>query len=75
MMSRATSVDPADLFFQHLAAIREYVEQVFVEGDTLSTQQEADRTTLMLEFFDVGSLCEFTQKQLVTLVYAELLNV
>lgn len=75
MMSHRTSVDPADLFFQHLAAIREYVEQVFVEDDTLSSQQEADKAALMFEFFDVGSQCEFTQKQLVSLVYAELLDV
>ncbi len=74
-MSLKASVDPADLFFQHLAAISGYVEQVFVEDDTLSTQQEADKMALMLEFFDVGSQCEFTQRQLVTLVYAELLDV
>ena len=74
-MSRTTSVDPADLFFQHLAAVRTYVEQVFVEDDTLSTHQEADKMALMLEFFDVGFQCEFTQKQLVTLVYADLLDV
>ena len=73
-MSRTTSVDPADLFFQHLAAVRTYVEQVFVENDALSTHQETDKTTLMLEFFDVGVQCEFTQKQLVTLVYADLLD-
>ena len=74
-MSRSTSVDPADLFFQHLAAIREYVEQVFVEDDALSTHQEVDKAILMLEFFDVGVQCDFTQKQLVTLVYADLLDV
>ena len=74
-MSLTASVDPADLFFQHLAAVRAYVEQVFVEDDTLSTHQEADKTALLLEFFDVGSQCEFTQKQLVTLVYADLLDV
>ncbi len=74
-MSLTASVDPADLFFQHLAAIRAFVEQVFVEGDALSTHQEADKTTLMLEFFDVGVQCDFTRMQLVTLVYAELLDV
>ena len=73
-MSRTTSVDPADLFFQHLAAVRTYVEQVFVEDDALSTHQEVDKAILMLEFFDVGFQCEFTQKQLVTLVYADLLD-
>ena len=73
-MSRTISVDPADLFFQHLAAVRTYVEQVFVEDDALSTHQEVDKAILRLEFFDVGFQCEFPQKQLVTLVYADLLD-
>lgn len=71
-MRAYTSADYADLFFEHLSALRRYAERVFIEGDTLNRKEDSDRLYRVREFFEVGKKCEFTEQQLVRLLYAEL---
>ena len=68
-----TSEEAADLFFSHLATLRGYAERIFVEGEELSLEEDDHRDSIAREFRAVGILCEFTEKQLIQLLYAEVL--
>ena len=69
------STDYADLFFEHLTALRGYAERIFMQGETLDPDEEADRAKRARAFLQVGRKCEFTEHQLVFLVFDELLRV
>ncbi|MCH9009638.1 MAG: hypothetical protein IIC21_03310 [Chloroflexi bacterium] len=69
------STDYADLFFEHLTALREYAERIFIQGDILDPDEDADRAEHANAFLNVGRKCEFTEHQLVFLVFDELLRV
>ncbi len=71
-MTIPATTDYADLFFKHFAALRMYAERVFIDGTSLSEKEEADKAVRMEEFITVGARCDFTERQLVTLLYAEL---
>ena len=64
--------DDADVFFDHLAILREFAERIFVEGEILDYEQQAERDERMVDFMEVGRRCEFTPQQLVRLLFAEL---
>jgi hypothetical protein len=64
--------DDADVFFEHLAVLREFAETIFVEGESLDYEQQAERDERMADFLEVGERCEFTPQQLVRLLFAEL---
>lgn len=64
--------DDADVFFDHLAILREYAERIFVNGEELDEEQQDERDLRMTDFMEVGQRCEFTPQQLVRLLYAEL---
>ena len=70
-----SSTDYADLFFEHLTALREDAERVFIQGDVLDTDEDADRAERARAFLNVGRKCEFTEHQLVFLVFDELLRI
>ena len=70
-----SSTDNADLFFEHLTALREYAERIFIQGDVLDPDEDADRAERARSFLKVGQRCEFTEHQLVFLVFDELLMV
>ncbi len=67
--------DYADLFFEHLTALRGYAERIFIQGDVLDPDEDADRAERARAFLNVGRKCEFTEHQLVFLVFDELLQV
>jgi hypothetical protein len=67
-MNAPVSGHQANLFFEHLTALRRYAERVFVDDEALSFSEEADRAARMQEFIAVGLSCEFNEKQLVTLL-------
>lgn len=69
------STDYADLFFEHLTALREYAERIFIQGDILDPDEDADRAEHARAYLNVGLKCEFTEHQLVFLVFDELLRV
>ncbi len=75
MATTHKSTDYADLFFEHLTALRGYAERIFIQGDVLDPDEEADRAKRATAFFKVGEKCEFTEHQLVFLVFDELLRV
>ncbi|MCH9038203.1 MAG: hypothetical protein IIC23_02310 [Chloroflexi bacterium] len=64
--------DDADIFFDHLAILRDYAEKIFVDGVELDYEQQAERDMRMANFMEVGERCEFTPQQLVRLLFAEL---
>lgn len=64
--------DDADVFFDHLAVLREYAETIFVDGNDLDSDQSSERDARMVDFMEVGRRCEFTPQQLVRLLFAEL---
>ncbi|MCI0868396.1 MAG: hypothetical protein J4O08_01660 [Chloroflexi bacterium] len=64
--------DDADIFFDHLAILRDYAEKIFVDGVELDYGQQAERDMRMANFMEVGERCEFTPQQLVRLLFAEL---
>ena len=67
------TTDYADIFFRCFATLRLYAEEVFIEGRKLSEAEEVDKRAQMKEFIQVGEHCDFTHRQLITLLYAELL--
>lgn len=67
--------DYADLFFEHLTALRGYAERIFIQGDILDSDEDADRAAHANAFMNVGRNCDFTEHQLVFLVFDELLRV
>ncbi len=75
MPATSKSTDYADLFFEHLTALREYAERIFIQGDVLDPDEDADRAARAMAFLNVGRKCEFTEHQLVFLVFDELLRV
>ena len=64
--------DDADVFFDHLAILRRFAEKIFLDGDVLDFEQQAERDDRMADFMEVGERCEFTPQQLVRLLFAEL---
>lgn len=72
-MATPTPTDYADLFFEHLRALRRYAERVFVDGEILSESELAQKAHHLTQFMDAGRRCEFTDEQLVRLLYSELL--
>ncbi|MCI0795856.1 MAG: hypothetical protein J4N99_03475 [Chloroflexi bacterium] len=64
--------DDADIFFDHLAILRDYAEKIFVDGVELDHEHQAERDMRMANFMEVGERCEFTPQQLVRLLFAEL---
>ena len=75
MPTTCSSTDYADLFFQHLTALRGYAERIFIQGVVLDLEEDADRAEHARAFLRVGRICEFTDHQLVFLVFDELLRV
>ena len=74
MMTATPSTDYADLFFEHLSALREYAERVFVEGERLDIEEETAKSERMREFLHVGVSCEFTEQQLILLLLSDLIG-
>ncbi len=74
MPTTSRPTDYADLFFEHLTALRGYAERIFMQGDILGPDEEADRAERARAFLKVGRKCEFTEHQLVFLVFDELLR-
>ena len=73
-MSTSTSTDYADLFFEHLSALRRYAERVFLNGELLDADEESEKDNRLHQFMEVGEKCEFTPQQLIRLLYAELFD-
>ncbi len=47
---------------------------MFVYGEDLTAEEEEMREAIVRDFISVGILCEFTEKQLMLLLYAEILD-
>lgn len=62
----------AEIFFNHFAILRKYAEKVFIDGLELEDHENDDRAARMVEFLGVGAECDFTERQLITLLYAEI---
>ena len=73
-MATNASPDYATLFFQHFAILRAYAERVFLDGGELDDHECEDLRSRMKEFFHVGACCDFTEQQLVSLMFAELFD-
>ncbi len=71
-MAAPTQADYADIFFRNFATLRLYAERVFIDGSSLTGEEEGDLRTTMDEFLNIGQRCDFTERQLITLLYAEL---
>lgn len=72
MMTTSSSTDYADLFFDHLRILRGYAERIFVEGETLTPEEEITKTYHVEQFMNAGRNCDFTDQQLVRLLLSEL---
>ncbi len=73
-MATHASTDHATLFFQHFSVLRNYAERMFLDGEALDSDEVDDHRDRMEEFMYVGSCCNFTEQQLVSLLLAELLD-
>ena len=71
-MAIPTQADYAEIFFRDFTTLRLYAEQVFINECPLTDEQEVDRIATMDEFLTVGQSCDFTPRQLITLLFAEL---
>ena len=67
------AVGSTELMSQHLAAIQGYARRVILQGDVLTSDEEEDRGRLMQEFLAVGSSFKLTGKEMVALIYQEIL--
>ncbi len=74
MMTTPSSTDYSDLFFEHLRVLREYAERVFTDGESLTAEEEEIKAYHVDQFLDAGKNCEFTDQQLVRLLFSELLD-
>ncbi len=52
--------DDADVFLGHFAVLREFAEAIFVEGEFLEYEQQAECDKRMADFLEVGTRCELT---------------
>jgi hypothetical protein len=71
-MTTGVHQDYAEIFFEHFCALRKYAERRFLDGAEFDATEEEDRTRRMREFLAIGDACEFTHRQMVSLLYAEL---
>ena len=67
--------NPKEEMAKHLECLRGYAERVFVNGETLSPDEEEDRGFRMREFVTTGISFKCTERELVTLLYKGLFAV
>ena len=70
-MAFPTSTDSIELFFQHLATLKEYAERVLIGGEIIDEREDADKLYRMQELFDIGGSFDLTEKDMVTILYRE----
>ena len=71
-MAFPTSTDSIELFFQHLATLKEYAERVLIGGEIIDEREDADKLYRMQELFDIGGSFDLTEKDMVTILYREI---
>ena len=72
-MTSLIAVGSTHLMSQHLTAIQSYARRVILQGDVLTSEEEEDRGRLVQEFLAVGSSFRLTGKEMVALIYQEML--
>ncbi|MCH7746342.1 MAG: hypothetical protein IIC84_09740 [Chloroflexi bacterium] len=71
-MAFPTSTDSIEIFFQHLATLKEYAERVLIGGETIDEHEDADRLYRLQELFEIGGSFDLTEKDMVTILYREI---
>ena len=71
-MAFPTSTDSIEIFFQHLATLKEYAERVLIGGETINEHDDADRLYRLQELFEIGGSFDLTEKDMVTILYREI---
>lgn len=71
-MSSSTSTDRIERFFHHLATLKGYAQKILVDGDSLSGDEEGDRTLRMAEFFEIGGSFDLSDKEMITILFREM---
>jgi hypothetical protein len=73
-LSASTSTDHIEQFFHHLAALKQYAQRILVKGDTLTENEEADKSHRMTEFLQIGNSFDLSEKEMVTILYREVFS-
>ena len=64
--------DDADIFFDHLAILRDYAEKIFVDGVELDYGQLAERDMPVANVMEVGQRAGLPPQERVGLLFAGL---
>ena len=54
---------------EHMLALQEYAQRVFLEEDALTAEEDDDKTSRMRDFMSLGTALGCTKAELVTLLY------
>jgi hypothetical protein len=61
--------EPYEVMKNHLGVLRQYAEQVVVNGEPLTREEEADKSVRMQEYLTLGDSMHVTAPEMVTLLY------
>ena len=70
-MATDLSADLKDLMARNYETLAEYARRVILQGESLTQDEDEDRSVRMREFFGIGTSFECTKKDLVTLLFRE----
>jgi hypothetical protein len=73
-MNATILADPTQAMAEHQRRLKTYASRVIVRGESLRPEEEIDREARVGEFLALGKTFGCTEKELVTLLYAGVLQ-
>jgi hypothetical protein len=73
-MSATVLADPTQVMAEHQRRLKTYASRVIVRGEPLRPEEEIDRESRVGEFLALGKTFGCTEKELVILLFAEVLH-
>lgn len=73
-MSTTILADPTQAMAEHQRRLKTYASRVIVRGESLRPEEENDRKSRVGEFLALGKSFGCTEKELVTLLFAGVLQ-
>ncbi|MEK7806946.1 MAG: hypothetical protein AAB528_04340 [Chloroflexota bacterium] len=73
-MSATVLADPTQAMTEHRRHLKAYASRVIIRGEPLRPEEEIDRELRLREFLALGESFGCTQKELVKLLYAGVLQ-
>ena len=66
--------EPKALIGEHADVLRDYAWRVFCQGESLTAEEDKDRTERVREFLAIGKSFRLTYNEMVTLLYRGLFD-